>query len=253
MRKNRRTDHEAHALVGAYVLDAMDASQRHAFESHLDDCDVCATEVKELQATAALLGEAAEAVPPPGLRSRVLSEIETIRQEPPVLPLVRPSRSRRTHRHPVFAAAAAVLAFAVLLLGSLYAQTSTQLARLEGVAAADVGDDLVVVLSAPDARVNQVMAPAGGSARFVWSGERNLGVLIGDHLQPAPQGQTYALWLISGEHASYVGSFTPGEQGHVAAVVSGDVDSADALGVTVEPPGTITRPTGQLVMSTTLT
>ncbi len=223
------------------MLDAMDASQRLAFESHLEDCDVCATEAKELQATAALLGEAAAAVPPPELRRRVLSEIDAIRQDAPVVPLRRPAPVRRAYRQPVFAAAAAVLAFAVLTLGGLYTQARSQLDRYEA------------VLSAPDLLIDDLAVRIGGSAQFRWSDQRNLGVLIGDGLQPAPQGQTYALWLIDGErHARYAGSFTPDGQGRVVAVVSGDINTAETLGVTPEDPGAVASPTGPLVMSTTL-
>ena len=234
--------------MGAYVLDAMDASQRHAFELHLEDCRVCSAEVEELKATAALLGEAAEAVPPPGLRQRVLDAIDTIRQDPPLVPLEQPAPRRRLQ--PVFAAAAAVLVFAVVTLGSLYAQTSAKLDRLTQ---SDTGDDLVAILSAPDARIDDVTVPAGGWARFVWSDTRDIGVLVGEHLQPAPEGHIYALWLIQDQHARYVGPFTPGEQGQVTAVVAGAVDPDQTLGVTTEPAGTITHPTGPHVMSTTLT
>jgi hypothetical protein len=252
-----REDHEAYELVGAYALDAMDERERRAFASHLEDCAVCAGEVTKLQATVALLGEAAEAAPPPGLRSRVLSEIGTIPQDPPVIARGESARggsapNRRFSTRHLFAAAAAVLAFAVVSLGGLYAQTNAQLARLERAAATNIGDDLLAVLSASDAQVNEVTGPAGGSARFVWSDERNLGVLVGDRMRAAPEGHTYALWLIHDNHARYAGSFMPGEQGQVAAVVSGDVDAAEILGVTTEPAGTITRPTGQLVMSATL-
>jgi anti-sigma-K factor RskA len=247
-----REDHEAYELVGAYALDAMDERERRAFASHLEDCAVCADEVTKLQATVALLGEAAEAAPPPGLRSRVLSEIGTIPQDPPIIPRGRLARSRRFSTRHLFAAAAAVLAFAVVSLGGLYAQTSAQLARLERAAASNVGDDLLAVLSASDAQVNEVTGPAGGSARFVWSDERNLGVLVGERMHAAPEGHTYALWLIHDDQAQYVGSFRPGEHGQVAAVISGGVDTAEMLGVTTEPAGTITRPTGQLVMSATL-
>jgi anti-sigma factor RsiW len=188
-------DPEAHALVGAYALDAMDGPQRQRFEAHLEDCEACRTEVAELQATAALLGQAAEAVPPAGMRSRVLDAVDTIRQDAPAVPVGRgPVRVRGKSRlQPVFVAAAAVLTFAVVLFGSLYAQTSARLNRLEDVVAADtVEDDLLTVLSAPDTQVTDVTVSVGGSARFVWSGERQVGVLVGDRLREAPEGRTSA-------------------------------------------------------------
>ncbi len=257
MTRDRHSDHGAHALVGAYVLDAMDASERRAFEAHLEGCESCGIEVRELQATAAQLGHAAEAVPPPALRERVLSAIDTIRQDAPVVPLHQRRRrgrlGRSARRLSLGNVAAAVLAFAVVTLGGLYAQTSADLNRLEQVAAAGgVGDDLVSVLSAPDAQVGEIAAPAIGSARFVWSDGRDLGVLVGDRIGEAPDGHTYALWLIDEGSAHYAGSFTPNGHGLVAAVVSGDLEGADSLGITAEPIGPITHPTGPILMSTVL-
>ncbi|MGH8885632.1 MAG: anti-sigma factor domain-containing protein [Egibacteraceae bacterium] len=263
MTRNHRMDPEAHTLVGAYALDAMDAAQRRMFEAHLDECAQCRIEVAELQATAALLGQAAEAVPPPGMRHRVLEAIDAIRQDAPVVPLdsSRSQRWRRqrsgtaaARRRPALAAVAAVLAFAVLALGTLYAQTAARLKRVdEQIATVDAGGDLVAALSAPDARISDVTVPTGGSAWFVWSDRRNVGVLVGDRLPAAPLGRAYALWLINGGHAEYAGSFDPAGGGRVAQVVKGDVTNADQLGVTAEPAGVPVRPTGGPVMSASLT
>jgi len=258
-------DPEAHALVGAYALDAMDAAQRRVFEAHLRECAMCRAEVTELQTTAALLGQAAEAVPPPEMRRRVLEAIDTIRQDAPAAPLERPGRQRArwaqrpqrgeaaTRRRPVLAAVAAVLALAVLALGALYAQTAARLDRAEEqLAAAGTSDELAAVLSAPDAKVSTITVPADGSARFVWSDQRNVGILVGSRLPPAPPGRTYALWLISGEHAEYAGGLDPASGGQVVQVAKGDVTGADALGVTAEPPGVPVEPTGDIVMSAPL-
>ncbi|WP_031099410.1 RskA family anti-sigma factor, partial [Streptomyces sp. NRRL S-15] len=74
---------ELHTLTGAYALHALPDDERVAFERHLGVCGACAQEVRELSATAARLGLAVSAVPPPALRDRVLREITTVRQEAP--------------------------------------------------------------------------------------------------------------------------------------------------------------------------
>jgi hypothetical protein len=265
MTRNRPMDPGIHALVGAYALDAMDAAQRRVFEAHLDECALCRAEVAELQATAALLGQTAETVPPPDMRDRVLAAIDTIRQDTSVVALDRrrwpwarrlcqPHRGAAiTGRRPLLAVVAAVVAFAALALGTLYAETATRLKRMEQqLATVDANNDLVTVLATPDVRISDVVVPTGGLARFVWSDQRNMGVLVGNHLPAAPSGRTYALWLINGGRAEYAGAFDPAGGGQVAQVVKGDVTDADALGVTAEPAGVPIRPTGELVMSASL-
>ena len=45
------TDHDLHTLTGAYAADALDAVDRDVFERHLETCDSCRAEVRELQAS----------------------------------------------------------------------------------------------------------------------------------------------------------------------------------------------------------
>ena len=46
---------ELHHLAGAYALDALEESERAAFEQHLASCDWCTVEVADFRATAAVL------------------------------------------------------------------------------------------------------------------------------------------------------------------------------------------------------
>ena len=67
-----------HALAGAYALDALQAAERDRFEHHLRGCQSCVREVRSLAATAAALGMAAAATPPPRLRGRVLDAVAAL-------------------------------------------------------------------------------------------------------------------------------------------------------------------------------
>ncbi|MGW4971187.1 RskA family anti-sigma factor, partial [Streptomyces albidoflavus] len=77
------TTAELHTLTGAYALHALSEEERDAFDRHLADCPACTTEVAELTATAARLGLAEAAVPPPAMKDQVLRRIGEVRQEPP--------------------------------------------------------------------------------------------------------------------------------------------------------------------------
>ena len=75
---------EMNTLAAAYVLDALPADERSAFESYLEGAPDTAHEVVELFATSAVLGGTSALAPPPGLRSRVLAEVTQTRQLPPL-------------------------------------------------------------------------------------------------------------------------------------------------------------------------
>ena len=65
---------DLHTLTGAYAAHALSDTERLAFERHLDACPACAQEVRELTETAARLGGAVAAPPPPDLWDRVRAE-----------------------------------------------------------------------------------------------------------------------------------------------------------------------------------
>ncbi|MGN6523744.1 MAG: zf-HC2 domain-containing protein, partial [Actinomycetes bacterium] len=76
---------EIHTLTGVYAVNALDGDERAEFEQHLASCPACQAEVRELQATAARLGDAEEVVPPPAMKASVLAAIRQTRQLPPVV------------------------------------------------------------------------------------------------------------------------------------------------------------------------
>src|SRR6185436_7183529 len=68
--------HDEQALAAAYVLGALDAAERQAFESHLGTCSSCLAEVRSLQRVAdALSLSVPERTPRPEVRARVLSKV----------------------------------------------------------------------------------------------------------------------------------------------------------------------------------
>ena len=63
--------------VGAYLLGAMNDLARQAFERHLNGCSECRDEVERLRPAAeALPGSVEQLAPPPGLKARLMAEVE---------------------------------------------------------------------------------------------------------------------------------------------------------------------------------
>ena len=74
-----------HALVGAYVLDAVEDGDRAQFERHLLSCDQCRDDVRGLREATARLAAAAAIAPRPELRQSTMQAAAVTRQLPPVV------------------------------------------------------------------------------------------------------------------------------------------------------------------------
>lgn len=229
---------DLHHLAGAYALDALDADERRAFEAHYPTCEICSREVVEFRETAAVLADEAAVPPPIDLKASILAEVAQTRQLPPVLPpQVDPGPTGRRRRRDIgtaiMAAAAAVL---VVVAGALFA--------LRGEPTDEVGD----LLAAPDAEVTTLEGATGG-LRIVWSPGLARVAVVGDGLEIAPSGLTYALWFLGPDGAAPAGLFEPDDDGTVRSVIAVGPGDPTAWGVTLEPDGGSPQPTGDVLYS----
>lgn len=147
------TNEDLHELVAGYALDALDADDRRAFESHLAGCERCRAELAALREAAGTLAFAVEgATPPTDLRGRILA---AAREEPPTVVALRPRRTR------VYAgialAAAACAALAIGLTVSLSGGSSNKLSMAVSV------DNGVAQLT-----VSGLPAAPAGKAYEIW-------------------------------------------------------------------------------------
>ena len=63
--------------IGAYLLGALNDLERQAFERHLSGCSECRDELERLRPAAeALPGSVVQLDPPPGLKQRLMAEVE---------------------------------------------------------------------------------------------------------------------------------------------------------------------------------
>ena len=78
---------DTHTLSGAYALDALEPQEAAEFHQHLQACQACRDEVRELRKAAARMGEL-DAVPaPPELKRRVMAAVDRTPQQPPARPV----------------------------------------------------------------------------------------------------------------------------------------------------------------------
>jgi anti-sigma factor RsiW len=221
---------DIHALVGAYVLDAVDDLERAAFERHLADCERCSRELRELQDTATSLAWAAAGPEPPrDLRRRIL---ERARGEAQIIPFER----RRRWVTPALGAVAAAAACVAIVLGLWGASLSNDLDRERDLRAAEqqalaiVGD-----------RGAQVVSLKGAEGSLVVARNRRAALVVCG-LGAAPSGETYVAWTIRGA-PSNAGAFEASGDGCTAAALDHTVAPGVTVAVTRERNPRVTLPT----------
>lgn len=226
---------DIHHLTGAYVADALPPQEELLFERHLEECSLCAAEVRELRETTARLALAAAQQPPPGLRQQVLAEIGSVRQQPPpVLSLPGQRRARATW---LVRVAAVIVALAIIAaLGTVIFRQQDRIDRLQA-----SNTEITEVISAPDAQM-AVGKTGGASGLVVYSRERNAAVFSSSGLADLPSDRVYQLWAIGPSGATSEGLLDY-SNGRTEAAVAQSLAGAESLGVTAEPAGGSAAPT----------
>jgi len=236
------TSPEAHTLLGAYALDAVDEPDRAEIEAHLAVCSGCAAELVELRAVAGVLGGAVPRTPPASLRGSVLREVAATRQLPPLL-TDRRGGPRRPTPLAIVASAAAVVAFVALgVVTGVTVDQHRQLADARAQASA-----LSAVTSAVAAQAAMPMT-GGGTLAVVPAGGQVF--VDASDLPRLPNGQVYQLWAASARGVRSAG-IVGGNAGRVARLLAVSKETT-SIKVTVEPAGGSKQPTGEILASARL-
>jgi anti-sigma factor RsiW len=227
-----------HELTAGYALDALDADERWAYETHLASCERCREELTSFWETSAALAVATSGpAPSPGLRDRILSSAREERQ------VLVPLESRRKRRlTPVLGAAAAVAALVALAVGLWASQLSSDLDDVRR--ALEQERAAAAVLADPQART---VALEAGDGRLVVD-EDGQAVLVLDGLDPAPTGKTYEMWIFEGETPVAAGTFA-GRAERDVVKVEGNLETGDRVAVTIEDEPVAVPTTAPIVSS----
>lgn len=253
-------------LAPAYVLGALEADERRAFESHLAECDRCASEVRSLgRVTAGLAQSVPQVTPRPALRDRVLVAVGA-RDARASDPQVRPRWVMGNWL--AYAACVALATAAGLYAMNLRARVESLEARLEvaqmRLAEADRAiveshqvafemQSAMAVLAAADLmRVDLLGAPAAPQAvgRALWSRQSGM-VFAANNLPPLPAGKIYQVWLVAGGPPVSAGLIAPDESGGGVRIFRTPVDVTGpvTVAVTIEPEGGVPSPTGAFYLT----
>ncbi len=214
-----------HDQVAAYVLDALDDSERREFEEHLAGCEQCSSELEGLHEAATALAYVPEGpAPSPGLRERLLERVheETTRaQEAPAAAAV---PRRRRFFAPVLAGLAVGAVAAAIVLGLWASSLSNSV---------DTKNAALGVLANHASR-----HVALGTASEVVVAPNGQAVLVSG-LSRAPSGKTYELWVIDGKNAKPAGIFSRGTRG-TPVLLARRVPRGAQVGLSLERAGGVT-------------
>jgi anti-sigma-K factor RskA len=215
-------------LISGYALHGLDAADERLVLEHVETCERCRVQLREMEAVAAALAFAApQAEPPPELRDRLLEAIgpEVVPSAPPVAPQ---PRARWPWWPRVSAVAVPVLGLAVIAL-------AVWNISLRG----DVKDGDVRSV-APIANVGSVVSFSGGQAT-VFGG-----------LKPAPADHTYEAWVIpKGETVPQAaGTFAGGND--MSFTLTRNAAVGDTIVITLEPGTGGSAPKGPVVGKTSI-
>jgi anti-sigma-K factor RskA len=267
------TDDDMHILAGAYALNALSPEEFEPFVEHLNECESCAVEVREWQATLAELGESMAVAPPPELRTLVLAGASRLPQLPPLpgvpLPTVppagpaepteettltpRPARvaprhvARPSRRRAWLAAAAAVLviggtAAGVAIWQNQQQQQPSQLTAQERIAQ---------VIWAPDVEARTSQVKGGGTITVLASAERGEGVVLAEQMTSIPSTKDYQVWALNAAGKPRSLGLLPREPTTPRLLLPGIRDS-DTIAITEEPAGGSPEPTPPVLVQVPL-
>jgi anti-sigma-K factor RskA len=266
------TDDDMHILAGAYALNALSPDELEPFVDHLSECDTCAVEVREWQATLAELGQSVAVAPPPELRTLVLAGASRLPQLPPLtglsLPTAPPTTplgpddrapddlesrraarvaprhaARRSRRRSLLAAAAVVLVIGGTAAGVAIWQNQHQPSQVT------VDEQISSVLNAPDVKLKSGEVKGGGTITVLASADLHEGVVVG-HLPTIPSEHDYQVWAVNTEGARSLGLLPRGTA--TPQLLLPGITSTDTIALTEEPAGGSLQPTPPILVQVPL-
>ncbi|MDA1127843.1 MAG: anti-sigma factor [Chloroflexi bacterium] len=232
-------------LLEAFALNALDLAEEERVQDHLDNCDLCSSEVSKFQEAASSLVQAVDLHnPPPELRARLMQAVSRVEPAPPTDPapyLVAPLGDRlfdsRLVRVLVPLATSVAMVLVVLAVAmnvrissqfdDLQSENSSLLALLDSNmatttaqmnAAADAESnvmDLVLrlqkasyELAQPDNMSLELRSPFEGSRSqgvLLVNSDGNRGVIMVAGLEPPTPSTSYHIWFMRGQDKLWAG------------------------------------------------
>jgi anti-sigma-K factor RskA len=256
--------HHVREQLTGYALGELSPEARDPVEAHLAGCVECTAEARELSRAVDVIGLSTPPImPPPSVKTRILSDVESLRR-PTSLASASPFSRRGTRR---FSLGRLTLAAAMLLVvGGTLVWSQQRVARVlderqaaeataarltqEAATVAAQADLAVAILTASDMRridLQGLDESRNATARAYWSGTQGL-LIVADRLPSPPPGRLYQVWLIGAGAPSPVSAgLMNGQSGRGMLIVPPPrptLGGPVTVAITDEPAGGLSAPSG---------
>jgi anti-sigma-K factor RskA len=241
-------------LLAAYALHALPPAEEAMVEEYLAAHPDVMNEVVMLKEAAAMLPYSVPPLAPsPQLRMRLmanvyreaLADMTDVDERPHATPptSLESARARR-QRGVVWPFAAVILLVLTIGFGGWAAALSHDLS----------GKDRVIATQSSAIAASGTAKPIAGTApngstrgELLRLASDQAAVLTISGLPPLANGTVYEVWFVAGTTPVSAGLFSPNPDGTWSGLVRGDVTSARAIAISVEPSGGSPAPTGDIV------
>jgi anti-sigma-K factor RskA len=224
---------DLHTLSGAYAIDALTSEEAEQFATHLEGCQACRDEVRELQEASARMGASEAIAPPAALKARVLAAADQLPQLPPKVTPTSAARQRR-----LGAWIGAVAAAVVIIAGGIVGIT-----QMNDNEAPVASDPVSQVFSASDAKTASVDTPEG-PVRVAMSTDSGQMAVDTMRLHSLSKSRVYQMWALHNGRATSVGVIADLKGGKVMPIPA----SGTTVAITVEPEGGSKQPTSKPIV-----
>ncbi len=248
--------------LAAYALGEAEAGDE--LLEHLATCPACQRDLRAYVQIARMLPyDAPDDAPPPGLRARILAAVEESappaaeKPEQPAASQHIPSpvfntplgplrRRRLPTLRPAFVFAVAV--FVALLGWNISLQSDLSAQRTQIAAAREGWQTMIVLLNDPAVHWYAVAGDMA-NGHFWLAPQGKVGCLVAQRLPALTADQVYQVWLRHGTERTSGGLFE-GRNGNGWILIRANepLASYDSLGVTIEPRGGSSAPTGSPIL-----
>lgn len=233
--------------LAAYALGTLDLKEARLLEEHLDTCVACQTELADFMAISeGLLSALPPKAPNPRLKKRLMAFL-------PQKGKKASSSFLRSLPRFSFGQFATAAAFAILLGLNLFSALQVrglQREQADLTQRLDMEQSTIAMLAYPGTQKISINEGVAGS--LLMNPETNTAILFTWDLPELPEDQIYQIWLIDAQGNRVSGGLFAGypEQGYssIRVLSSSPLSDFVGLGVTIEPWGGSSGPTGPNVL-----